>query len=62
MRCERAPERHCTTISRSRSNFGEALRDIVLRNELSADLRDLVLVGLAHVEEEDVFAGVEAAA
>ena len=32
-------------------DLGEPLRHIVLRNQLSADLGDLVLVGLAHVEE-----------
>ena len=41
-------------------DFGQALRDVVLRDERAADLGDLVLVGLADVEEENIFAGVEA--
>ncbi len=40
-------------------NFGEALRDVILWNELSANLRDLILVGFAHIEEEDVFAAID---
>ena len=41
-------------------DFGEALGNIVLGNQLSADLGDLVLVRLADVEKEHVLAGVDA--
>ena len=40
-------------------DFGEALGNIVLGNQLSADLGDLVLVRLADVEKEHVLAGVD---
>src|SRR6516162_2466539 len=39
-------------------NLSEALWDVILRNQLSADLRDLVFVGLAHVDQLQVFASV----
>ena len=35
-------------------NLGEALGHIVLWNERAADLGNLVLVGLAYIEEEEV--------
>ena len=41
-------------------DLGEAIGDIGLRDQLAADLRDPVLVGLAHVEDVDVFSGVDA--
>ncbi len=46
--------------SRDRVDLAQPLRHIVLRNQLSADLRDLVLVRLAHIEHEHILAGVEA--
>jgi len=42
-------------------DFGEALVHFIQWNQLPADLGDLVLPGLAHVEEVDVVAGVYAA-
>jgi hypothetical protein len=42
-------------------DLGETLGHFVLRNQLPADLGDLVLPGLAHVEEVDVLAGIDAA-
>jgi hypothetical protein len=39
----------------------EALGQIVERDEMTAEVGDLVFVGLAHVEDEKLFAGVETA-
>src|SRR5271168_502578 len=41
--------------------FVHALGQIIQRNEMSAKIADLVLVGLAHVEDENVFLRVQTA-
>ncbi len=61
MRWLRAPTAALDDDFAVAGDLGEAVGHVVLRDQLSADLGDLVLVGLAHVEEEDVFAGIDAA-
>ena len=41
-------------------DLGQPLRHFVHGDQLAADVGDLVLEGLAHVEDEEIFAGVEA--
>src|SRR5580692_4958800 len=42
-------------------NLGQAIGHIVLRDQLSADLGDLVFKGFADVEDVSIFAGVDSA-
>ena len=39
--------------------LADALGQVIHRNQVSAEVADLVLVRLAHVEHEQVIAGVE---
>src|SRR3954465_4214830 len=41
--------------------FADALRKIAERDEISAEIGDLIFVGLADVEHEEIFAGIETA-
>jgi hypothetical protein len=42
-------------------NFRQTARNVVLGDELSANLGNLIFVWLANVEDVEVFAGVDAA-
>ena len=55
----RTPLRQWATISRLESSSFMRAGSIAQRDEIPADVADLIFVRLAHIEDEDVVASVE---